>query len=122
MGYNKEKNNKKTPPYRKESTMSDTSRSFILDPINTENHTSPPDLPDLTPAETLAELTRIIQANGQNPTTQLSGYLIADDPTYLPESDQARALARRIGRDKLLETLIQLYLTSTTSTSTSDHT
>ena len=102
--------------------MSDTGRSFILDPINTVQHTSTPDLPDLTPTETLAELTRIIQANGQNPTTQLSGYLIADDPTYLPESDQARALARRIGRDKLLETLIELYLTSTTSTTTSDHT
>ena len=102
--------------------MPDTGRSFILDPINTTNPTPTPDLPDLTPAETLAELMRIIQANGQNPITQLSAYLIADDPTYLPESDQARALARRIGRDKLLETLIRLYLTSTTSTPSSDHT
>ena len=102
--------------------MPDTGRSFILDPINTGNHTSPLDLPNLTPAETLTELTRLIQENELNPVTQLAGFLITDDPTYLPESGQARALARRIGRDKLLETLIELYLTSTTSSHTSDHT
>ena len=102
--------------------MPDTGRPFILTPIHTTSPTPPADIPDLTPAETLAELTRLIQANGQDPITQLAGYLIADDPTFLPESCQARALARRIGRNKLLETLIELYLTSTPSTSTSDDT
>ena len=102
--------------------MPDTGRTVILDPINMKNPTPPTDIPDLDPAETLAELTKLIQAVGQNPITQLAGYLIADDPTFLPEAGQARALARRIGRDKLLETLIKLYLTSTTSAPTSDNT
>ena len=74
----------------------------------------PVDLPDLTPAETLAELVRFIRQSEQNPVIQLAGYLIADDPTYLPECCHARALARRVGRDKLLETLIELYLNEQT--------
>ena len=102
--------------------MPDTGRPCILDPIRTAQPTPPADIPDLTPAETLAELTELIQASGQDPVTQLAGYLIADDPTFLPESCHARALARRIGRNKLLETLIELYLTSTPSTPSSDDT
>ena len=65
---------------------------------------------DTTPADTLAAIVRIICHSGMDPVTQLAGYLMTDDPTYLPESDHARLLADRIGRDKLLETLIELYL------------
>lgn len=60
--------------------------------------------------QTLAALVRIIRDCGMEPVTQLAGYLITDDPTYLPDTDHARLLANRIGRDKLLETLIELYL------------
>lgn len=91
--------------------MPDTGRILLFDPmIPHPPHTDAAEIPNLTPAETLAELTRLIQTSDQNPVTQLSGYLIADDPTYLPECGHARALARRVGRDKLLETLIEHYL------------
>ena len=60
--------------------------------------------------EALGSLVRAIESCGQNPVTQLTGYLITDDPTYLPECCHARALARRVGRDKLLELLIEEYL------------
>ena len=60
--------------------------------------------------DSLTELIAIIRACGQDPVTQLSGYLITEDPIYLPEGTQARAIARRVGRDKLLETLIELYI------------
>lgn len=62
--------------------------------------------------ETLCTLLRVIVENGADPVSQFSGFLITDDPAYLPDADDARALARRIGRDKLLEALIQAYLTS----------
>ncbi|MBP3666308.1 MAG: IreB family regulatory phosphoprotein [Clostridia bacterium] len=58
----------------------------------------------------LSTLIAIIRDSGQDPVTQLSGYLITEDPIYLPEGTQARAIARRIGRDRLLETLIELYI------------
>lgn len=65
---------------------------------------------DTNASETLATLVRIIRDCGLDPVTQLAGYLMTDDPTYLPDSDHARALADHVGRDKLLETLIELYL------------
>ncbi len=64
----------------------------------------------VTPSQTLAELVRIIRACGQDPMTQLAGYLMTDDPTYLPDTAHARSMADRIGRDKLLETLLTFYL------------
>lgn len=60
--------------------------------------------------DSLSELIAIIKACGQDPVTQLSGYLITEDPIYLPEGTEARSIARRVGRDKLLTTLIELYI------------
>ena len=58
----------------------------------------------------LADLISAMKACGQDPVTQLAGYLITEDPTYLPECGRARALARHIGRDKLMELLIEEYM------------
>ena len=61
-------------------------------------------------ADTLASLVCLIRNGGMDPVTQLAGYLTTDDPTYLPDTGHARLLADRIGRDKLLEALIEFYL------------
>ncbi len=58
----------------------------------------------------LGKIIRLLSESGFQPVTQLMGYIIADDPTYLPEEGDVRALARRIGRDKLLETLLTVYM------------
>ena len=65
-------------------------------------------------ADTLATLVTLIRNSGMDPVTQLAGYLTTDDPTYLPDTGHARLLADRIGRDKLLETLIEIYLKEST--------
>lgn len=78
---------------------------------------SDPDIPAaeegaaICAAETLATLVQLIRACGMDPVTQLAGYLTTEDPTYLPDTGHARLLADRIGRDKLLEVLIETYLT-----------
>ena len=95
--------------------MADSRKFLVFEP---DRPTVAPDPASAEPAlaigsdaaSALAELVRIIEACGQNPVTQLSGYLITEDPTYLPEEDHARFLAAHIGRDKLLETLIELYM------------
>lgn len=91
--------------------MSDTNKFLYLDPAET---TPAPagreDAPCPCCEDSLTELIAIIRACGQDPATQLSGYLITEDPTYLPEGTNARAIARRVGRDKLLTTLIDLYV------------
>ncbi len=82
-------------------------------PLTAEERTcsSAPLLPaDQDAKEALSEIVRLLAESGFQPVTQLMGYIIADDPTYLPEDGGARAMARRIGRDKLLEALLTLYL------------
>ena len=64
----------------------------------------------LDPKDALASLVESVEDCGQDPATQLFGYLITEDPTYLPDEGQARTLARRVGRDKLLRALIDAYL------------
>ena len=91
--------------------MSDTHKFLYLDPAETTPATSgQEDAPCSCCEDSLTELIAIIRACGQDPATQLSGYLITEDPTYLPEGTNARAIARRVGRDKLLTTLIDLYV------------
>jgi uncharacterized protein (UPF0297 family) len=102
---------------RREIVMKENGKFLFLDPSDSLSHEN--DLsheeevitevdPDAKAA--LAELVNILMESGMNPITQLSGYLIAEDPTYLPEGTEARPIARRVGRDKLLEALIELYI------------
>lgn len=65
---------------------------------------------EMGPQAALAALVDILTEGGFDPVVQLTGYLMSEDPTYLPEDTEARAIVRRVGRDKLLETLIELYL------------
>lgn len=62
------------------------------------------------PTEAFATITRSLEEAGYDPVTQLTTYLIADDPTFLPEETEARAIAHHVGRDKLLEALLAFYL------------
>lgn len=47
---------------------------------------------------------------GYDPITQIVGYLISGDPTYITGYQNARSLICRIDRDELLEELVQFYL------------
>ena len=100
--------------------MSDTTKFLYLEPTDPTASPAPSEQED-TPCPcceaSLNEIIDTIRRSGQDPVTQLSGYLITEDPTYLPEGTNARALARRVGRDKLLATLIELYLNSCTKAS-----
>ena len=104
--------------------MSERGKLLYFDPAEapgTASHEAA-DIPltlSLTSSDVLAHLVSTIRACGQDPVTQLEGYLITEDPTYLPECAHARLLAERIGRDKLLNTLIESYLRHTSADPTS---
>ena len=51
-----------------------------------------------------------LQAKGYDPITQIVGYLISGDPTYITSYNNARSLIRRIDRDELLQILVKSYL------------
>jgi len=47
---------------------------------------------------------------GYNPLTQIIGYILSGDPTYITGHNNARALIGRLERDELLEELVRDYL------------
>ena len=51
-----------------------------------------------------------LQAKGYDPITQLVGYIISGDPTYITSYNSARRLICRLERDEILEELVRSYL------------
>lgn len=58
----------------------------------------------------LAHVYRALQAKGYDPVTQLTGYLISGDPTYITSYNQARSMICRLERDEIMEELVRVYL------------
>ena len=52
-----------------------------------------------------------LKEKGYNPVNQLVGYILSEDPTYITNHNNARALIRKVDRDELLQTLVKYYLT-----------
>ena len=51
-----------------------------------------------------------LQEKGYNPYSQIVGYILSEDPTYITTHNNARSLIRRIDRDELLSALVKNYL------------
>lgn len=51
-----------------------------------------------------------LQEKGYNPISQIVGYILSEDPTYITTHNNARSLIRRIDRDELLQVLVKSYL------------
>ena len=47
---------------------------------------------------------------GYNPISQLVGYILSEDPTYITNHKNARTLISRFDRDELLEALVKYYI------------
>ncbi len=47
---------------------------------------------------------------GYNPINQIVGYLLSEDPTYITNHNNARALICKVDRDELLQDLVEHYL------------
>jgi len=66
--------------------------------------------PGATAQAILAEVYAALKAKGYDPVTQLVGYLISGDPTYITSFKGARSLICRLERDEILEEVVQYYL------------
>ncbi len=58
----------------------------------------------------LEHVYRALQAKGYDPVTQLVGYIISGDPTYITSYNQARSMICRLERDEIVEELVRVYL------------
>ena len=63
-----------------------------------------------TAADILAHVYRALQAKGYDPLTQLVGFVLTGDPTYITSYDGARSLICRLERDEILEELVRYYV------------
>lgn len=51
-----------------------------------------------------------LKEKGYNPISQIVGYILSEDPTYITTYKNARNLIRRIDRDELLRVLVKTYI------------
>ena len=51
-----------------------------------------------------------LNEKGYDPITQIVGYILSGDPTYITSHNGARGLIGRLERDELLEELLRNYL------------
>jgi len=52
-----------------------------------------------------------LEEKGYNSINQIVGYILSEDPTYITNYKDARALVRKLDRDELLRELVRSYLT-----------
>ena len=81
--------------------MSDAFETTKLTPI-TEPGTQANDI--------LMYVYHALQAKGYDPITQIVGYLMSGDPTYITSHNQARSMICRLDRDEIMEELVRFYL------------
>ena len=60
--------------------------------------------------EILVSVYNSLVEKGYNPTSQLVGYILSEDPPYITTHNNARSLIRKIDRDELLQVLLKSYL------------
>lgn len=58
-------------------------------------------------------ITRVYEAlkiKGYDPISQIVGYILSDDPTYITSYNGARGLIVKLERDELLEEFVKTYV------------
>lgn len=58
----------------------------------------------------MTEVYKALEEKGYHPVSQIVGYILSGDPTYITSHNNARTLIRKIERDELLEALVKHYV------------
>ncbi len=65
--------------------------------------------------DVLEHLITLLTRCEEDPVEGLAGYLVTEDPTYLPDDPEIKRLIRVMGRDKLLRLILNSVLPSHSS-------
>ena len=60
--------------------------------------------------EILSAVYEALRVKGYDPISQIIGYIVSEDPTYITNYNGARSLICRLDRDELLQELLTSYL------------
>lgn len=58
----------------------------------------------------MSEVYKALKEKGYNPLSQLVGYVMSGDPTYITNYKNARSLITRLERDEMIEELFSFYI------------
>ena len=69
---------------------------------------------DTERAKEVREIIQIVyealKVKGYNPVSQLVGYILSGDPTYITNYNNARSLIGKVENDEILEELVKSYI------------
>ena len=68
-----------------------------------------PDTTEKNIREILEKVKKTMVEDGSDPVMQFSGYILSEDPTYIPNFGEARKLISTLDRDEILAELIREY-------------
>lgn len=60
--------------------------------------------------EIIASVYDALKIKGYDPISQIVGYILSDDPTYITSYNGARSMIVKVERDELLEELVKSYI------------
>ena len=58
----------------------------------------------------LADVYTALSEKGYNPVSQIVGYIMSGDPTYITSYKNARSLIMKAERDEIIEVLLENYI------------
>ena len=64
----------------------------------------------LEASQVLEQVYTALTEKGYNPINQIVGYILSEDPTYITNYNNARAIIAKLDRDELLKILVASYL------------
>ena len=61
-------------------------------------------------SEVLEQVYAALTEKGYNPVSQIVGYIMSGDPTYITSHNGARSLIMKMERDELVEEMLKTYI------------
>ena len=61
-------------------------------------------------SQVLEQVYTALTEKGYNPVSQIVGYIMSGDPTYITSHKNARSLMMKVERDEILEELLSVYI------------
>lgn len=66
--------------------------------------------PELQVKDVLRVVYEALSEKGYNPVSQIVGYIMSGDPTYITGHKNARSLVMKVERDELVEEVLRAYI------------
>lgn len=68
--------------------------------------------PQMEVCDVLAQVYAALSEKGYDPVSQIVGYIMSGDPTYITSHKNARSLIMKVERDELLEETLKYYISN----------